>query len=43
MTIREAAPDRSEPDLGRKSAAPVAENDRANEPVEMDLGFDMDL
>ena len=42
-TVRESAQDKSGPDPGPKSAAPVAENDRANEPVEIDMDLDMDM
>ena len=42
-TIREAGPDKSGPDPGQKSPAPVARNDRASEPVEMEMDLDMDM
>ena len=42
-TVREAGPDRAAPDPALKSPAPLAGNDRANEPVEMEMDLDMDM
>ena len=42
-TVREAGPDRSGPDPGQKSPAPGAGNDRANEPVEMEMNPKLEM
>ncbi len=42
-TVREASAGKASPDPAPKSPAPVAENDRANEPVEMDMDLDMEM
>ncbi len=42
-TVRESGPDRSGPDSGQMSPAPGAGNDRANEPVEMEMNLELEM
>lgn len=42
-TVREAAPTKASPHPAPKSPAPVADDHRANEPVEMDMDHEMHM